>query len=84
MISIVTKSAGFAFCFEMATGDKPIDINPSCDISLCLKSPLVSISVVQRGKMGYLLPIKVSIHSVDEVHIVPPEKYSSLDAGRFH
>ena len=34
--------------------------------------------------MGYHLCIKVSLASVDEVHIVPPEKTSSSDAGRFH
>jgi hypothetical protein len=51
---------------------------------MCLGSPLVSISVIESGILGYLLPIKVALTSVDEVHIVPPEKTSSSDAGCFH
>ena len=77
-------NAGFAFHFEMATGAKPIYINPSCDMLLCLESPLVSISMIQSGIMGYLYPIKVALHSGDGVRFVPLEKYSSSVAGRFH
>ena len=51
---------------------------------MCLGSPLVSVSVIESGILGYLLPIKVALTSVDEVHIVPPEKTSSSDAGCFH
>lgn len=74
----------FASHFELATGPKPFYLSPSCDIPLCLESPLVSIAVVKMDIIEYLLPIKVALHSGDGVRFVPPKKYSSSDAGRFH
>ena len=58
--------------FWRAHGCTPIDINPPCDISLCLYLPILSISGVKGKHLGGRITIKVSVNSGDGVRFVPP------------